>query len=352
LGTWTVDPAPVTVTALGGASTFGVSPGNPGLAAAGLENGQGVDALTGLRNSFNINSSTSVGSYALNVSGSLANPNYVIAGTHPGTWSVTALRGPVTDGPPGMIPRGPLQVPPGGGGVSALSGLDTPSNGTHGTDPGLGDVSVKPGAPATSSGTKSPIVNTVPVATPAPVGTSDLLAIPFLGKFPFMSAIASAIAMRPCPAGSDESATNPALVFVPEAASGRRSWVCATAAAIGSTGIIDFALKKLNVDQVTKAIDEVFAELQNQKTDKVSVFKKAIVGTGAAITAGFVGWLLRGGALLSVLFSSMPVWRGFDPLIVVLRPKAERSKHSPSSKVDLIFDNARKVGYSIYAPRR
>ena len=43
-------------------------------------------------------------------------------------------------------------------------------------------------------------------------------------------------------------------------------------------------------------------------------------GAGVALTVGFVGWLLRGGALLSAFLSSMPLWRGFDPLVIVQRP--------------------------------
>ena len=35
---------------------------------------------------------------------------------------------------------------------------------------------------------------------------------------------------------------------------------------------------------------------------------------GAALTAGFVAWVLRAGTLASAAISSLPVWRGFDPL--------------------------------------
>ena len=39
------------------------------------------------------------------------------------------------------------------------------------------------------------------------------------------------------------------------------------------------------------------------------------------LSVGFVSWLLRGEALLSALLSSMPLWRGFDPLVIMMRPK-------------------------------
>ncbi len=87
-GTLTVNPAPVTVTALGGSSTYGGSPSDPGFTATGLQNGQGVGALTGLGNSFGITNLTNAGGYVLNVAGTLTNPNYIVTVTNPGTWVV------------------------------------------------------------------------------------------------------------------------------------------------------------------------------------------------------------------------------------------------------------------------
>jgi filamentous hemagglutinin family protein len=87
-GSWTVNPAPVTVTALGGSSTYGGSPADPGLSATGLQNGQTVSVLTGLNNSFGIDNTTGAGSYTLSVAGTLSNPNYTVAGTNTGTWIV------------------------------------------------------------------------------------------------------------------------------------------------------------------------------------------------------------------------------------------------------------------------
>jgi hypothetical protein len=44
----TINPASITVTAQSGTSTYGGSPANPGLTATGLQNGEGLDVLTGL----------------------------------------------------------------------------------------------------------------------------------------------------------------------------------------------------------------------------------------------------------------------------------------------------------------
>ncbi|MBN8962546.1 MAG: hypothetical protein J0H71_15545, partial [Rhizobiales bacterium] len=88
-GRLTVTPAPIFVSALGGSSVYGSSSTNPGLSATGLKNGQDVSVLTGLSNSFGIDRQTNAGTYTLAVDGTLANPNYSISGTTPGTWTVT-----------------------------------------------------------------------------------------------------------------------------------------------------------------------------------------------------------------------------------------------------------------------
>lgn len=90
-GSWTVTPASVIVTANGGTSVYGSSPLNPGLSADGLQNGEGIDTLAGLRSSFDIRATTGVAAtpYAINVLGTLTNPNYRIASLNPGSWIVT-----------------------------------------------------------------------------------------------------------------------------------------------------------------------------------------------------------------------------------------------------------------------
>jgi filamentous hemagglutinin family protein len=87
----TIDPANITVSANGGTSVYGSSPANPGLSAAGLQNGEDVSVLTGLSNSFGITSTTGVagGPYTLSVLGTLSNPNYRVTNLNTGAWTVT-----------------------------------------------------------------------------------------------------------------------------------------------------------------------------------------------------------------------------------------------------------------------
>ena len=91
----------MTVTALGGSSNYGSSPSNPGLSATGLQFGQSANVLTGLSNSFGITSTSAIGSYTLSVIGTLTNPNYSLAGTNNGVWTVNPA---VTPPPPSPVP--------------------------------------------------------------------------------------------------------------------------------------------------------------------------------------------------------------------------------------------------------
>ncbi|MCX7308424.1 MAG: hypothetical protein NTZ72_10980, partial [Afipia sp.] len=68
--------------------------------------------------------------------------------------------------------------------------------------------------------------------------------------------------------------------------------------------------------------------------------KTAIAGSSLALTVGFVGWLLRGGALLTALLSSIPVWRQLDPLTIL--QDRRRRNDEPTSDVDRIFDKAKQ----------
>ncbi|NNJ97200.1 MAG: hypothetical protein HKP12_08565 [Gammaproteobacteria bacterium] len=43
----------------------------------------------------------------------------------------------------------------------------------------------------------------------------------------------------------------------------------------------------------------------------------AAKSSGVVLTAGIVAWAMRGGALLSSLMSTIPLWKGYDPLPVL-----------------------------------
>ena len=85
------------------------------------------------------------------------------------------------------------------------------------------------------------------------------------------------------------------------------------------------------------------------------VFVQVASGTSMAISAGFVAWLLRGGALAASMISSLPMWSGFDPIPVLLarrkRREDERTAPQPGT-ADQADLEAEAALASIFRSRR
>jgi len=358
-GGWTVNPAPVTVTALGGSSIFGSSPSNPGLFATGLQNGQGVDVLTGLYNAFGITSASKIGSYALGVGGSLTNGNYTVAKTVPGTWTVTDLRGSVTGGtnlPNGSSPtNGPspsnpnqfVAPPSANGGTGALSGLNgATQNVNTANEPvaaaqGARDASADPSRAALEAGPPAPLAS--PLQPTPSLSTSPAS----VNVAPMTSANASPATQGDCGGKATGGGPDGSIALVPGTSPGNSMAGCAPQAApTKAAGVIDFALSQLNRDALLEAVSQEFVEVAQAKAVPHQIFMVSLAGASIALTAGLVGWFLRGGALLSALLSSMPLWRGFDPLVVVMQPRRNEGRGSATSEVDAMFEAAHTSSYS------
>jgi len=107
--------------------------------------------------------------------------------------------------------------------------------------------------------------------------------------------------------------------------------------------VADFALPRLDRKALFDAFDLELKEMKNAQLTTPATAVKIAAGASLVVTAGFVSWLLRSGLLVSALLSSMPVWRGFDPLTVVASRRRNGSKAQPPSDVDLMFDEARRT---------
>ncbi|HZR90535.1 MAG TPA: filamentous hemagglutinin N-terminal domain-containing protein [Bradyrhizobium sp.] len=339
-GRLTVNPAPVMVTALGGASTYGTSPGNPGLSATGLQNGESVSVLTGLSNSFGITGSTKVGNYALSVTGTLSNPNYALVGTSPGSWSVTPLRTSITDlpSPSGVItkrsPSSPSDV--------ALSGIAnaadmvnvalTPGTAAGGRDSPAGPGSSSNPAKRSSPASSPPFApqSEAPPATPPPV-----MAAPST-EAPVPAATSRPVAGVGCGNGSGTDA----IAF--GSSPGGSAEGCAPPSVAGklASHVVDFALQRLNRDALGRAIEREFGETVRSAGGRRKVMMVSFAATSIALTAGLIGWLLRGGSLVAALLSSIPLWSGFDPLVIVTQPRRSKTSGRGMSELDSMFDGA------------
>jgi hypothetical protein len=72
-------------------------------------------------------------------------------------------------------------------------------------------------------------------------------------------------------------------------------------------------------------------------------------GATLSLTAGILAWTLRGGALAATLLSSMPIWKGFDPLPVLAAARKKYRKAADSTMddaenelIDDMFDGSGK----------
>jgi hypothetical protein len=112
---------------------------------------------------------------------------------------------------------------------------------------------------------------------------------------------------------SDTGATNPQLAAVPAELYGA-------------------------LDLMEREIDTAAAEEEEQ-----TVLSATLKGTSLLLTAGFATWLLRGGSLLASLLSTMPLWRSFDPLPVLMAAKKREEKEANIARHEADSRASRKV---------
>lgn len=56
--------------------------------------------------------------------------------------------------------------------------------------------------------------------------------------------------------------------------------------------------------------------------------------TGMTLSAGFIAWALRSGALVASLLATMPAWQHFDPLPVLGGSYSERKRRQKEAERD------------------
>ena len=366
-GRLTVNPAPITVTAPSGSSLYGLWPSSPGFTATGLQNGQTVGALTGLFGSFGITGASRPGSYATGVGGTLTNPNYVLVGTTLGTWSVSLLPGAVTALPSPSTSIAPVVIPTQTSSTATLGALSGPTANNAAASPavtpGLSpsasppasnasaspasrDVSVKPASrdagltpirPLLTPQFPGPPALSTPALPGHPLAASPAPLMASPGSSPGATAAAGRGTGAGC-GGNAGTSASPASGAGGAAASVEGCAPSSAASKIASR-VVDFALNQLNREALAKAIEQEVVETVHGGATPHKVLMVSLAFTSIAFTAGLVGWLLRGGSLVAALLSSIPLWRGFDPLVIVTQSR--RSEGRGGSAVDSMFDGAR-----------
>lgn len=316
--------------------------------------------MTGLFSLFGITGMSGPGSYTIGVGGTLTNPNYTLVGTTPGTWSVSLLRGAITGlpSPSNLIPS--VVIPTQSASGAAFGGLTTatdkvnvatspssslspsPSAGTPAKDASVNsggrDASVKPGS-RDAGLSPNRLVLAPQVPTPPASSAPSLSGRPLSTLSPpvMTSPAVAAPANRMTGAGCGGKGGTAAAVDSGFAGPAEGCAPPSAAAKIASH-VVDFALGQLNRDALAKAIEREFVETVHGNATAPKVLMVSLAFTSIALTAGLFGWLLRGGSLVAALLSSIPLWRGFDPLVIVTQSR--RSEGRGMSEVDTIFDGA------------
>ena len=92
------------------------------------------------------------------------------------------------------------------------------------------------------------------------------------------------------------------------------------------------------IDRIRQQINQA-EPIDNLKSVEVQV----LLGTTLTLTAGYVSWILRGGALLTSFLSTVPLFKRFDP-VPILKSKdrdkfSESENDSEDSYVEKVFTN-------------
>ena len=74
-------------------------------------------------------------------------------------------------------------------------------------------------------------------------------------------------------------------------------------------------------------------EMKNQMSERqsndeplVSLLAKSATGMTLTLTAGIATWALRGGSIIAGMISSMPLWKGFDPLPIIAASRKKQEE--------------------------
>ena len=111
-----------------------------------------------------------------------------------------------------------------------------------------------------------------------------------------------------------------------------------------SINLLNLGLRNLNRIALFESIDEAQSDIRGDAW--TSDLAKLTAGSGVALTAGYVSWLLRGGALLSALMSSFTVWQAYDPVFVLLGKKRKDDKAEEKlSDADRLFMQAKNISH-------
>jgi len=108
---------------------------------------------------------------------------------------------------------------------------------------------------------------------------------------------------------------------------------------------LNIEIETSGYDQLRKEIDESFSSEREAEITQAQM----VTITTASFSVGIVSYFLRAGALFASLMSSVPLWRGFDPIAIFpgakTKQKSDRNKEAKEkceSKAETFFDGEKK----------
>ncbi len=106
---------------------------------------------------------------------------------------------------------------------------------------------------------------------------------------------------------------------------------------VGGNLLGGFELASLDPASLAQALDSLRGGMRGLESadDVEGVFVLQLsTGVGAVLSVGVVSWILRGGALAATLLSTVPMWKGFDPLPMLMgRRKKDDEEERDDNKI-------------------
>jgi hypothetical protein len=81
------------------------------------------------------------------------------------------------------------------------------------------------------------------------------------------------------------------------------------------------------------ALDDMNRQMDSSEDPQHQLLVQVASGSSLALSAGFVSWVLRSGALAASLASVMPAWSAFDPIPVLIARRKKRNERKPGDPV-------------------
>jgi len=104
----------------------------------------------------------------------------------------------------------------------------------------------------------------------------------------------------------------------------------------------------INQDILWQALDDMQHQMSglDESSDRSFIISSIMSGSGLLLTTGLISWVLRGGALASTLLSTMPLWRGMDPLPMLAGRKKKKKKKKDAMTDTQNMDRSQEPGLS------